>query len=250
MSLISFNDCHELAQTRKRKLANNTYLNPRDDGGFGIRLHSTDVVVYYPDRIVLDSGGWKTVTTKDRINCFSPFRVWSERGVWFVSNGRSGNPVPFADGLTYRAEQGFDSETVGEDPKAQNKLRRQASRFSKAYMDAFVRGEVPAPSNGDCWGCLMVATDGTRPMGGSGHMLEHLQENYFVPSMLVNATKRFPMSQVAHWALAEAWGQTPENEPARALFAKLSGRGFFSIGVEQLRKNLRRHVLEELGLPS
>lgn len=39
----------------------------------GVRLHETVVVAYLPDgRYVLNTGGWNTATTKDRINSFSP----------------------------------------------------------------------------------------------------------------------------------------------------------------------------------
>lgn len=45
----------------------------------GVRLHDTIVVAYLPDgRTVLNTGGWFTVTTQDRINAFSPARVYAE----------------------------------------------------------------------------------------------------------------------------------------------------------------------------
>ena len=47
----TYKQLHELAQTRKRKLGNNTYLVVRDDGGFGIRLHDTEIAIHYEDRI-------------------------------------------------------------------------------------------------------------------------------------------------------------------------------------------------------
>lgn len=43
-----------------------------------VRLHNTDVVTYHPDgTATLYTGGWMTVTTKDRINAWSPARVSS-----------------------------------------------------------------------------------------------------------------------------------------------------------------------------
>ena len=78
----TYNELHELAQTRKRKLGNNTYLVVRGDGGYGIRLHDTEVVIHYEDRIVLDSGGYKTVTTKSRMNDYSPHMIYQKNHVW------------------------------------------------------------------------------------------------------------------------------------------------------------------------
>ena len=41
----TYTQLDKLAQTRKRKLGNNTYLVIRDtDDGYGIRLHDTEVV--------------------------------------------------------------------------------------------------------------------------------------------------------------------------------------------------------------
>lgn len=91
-----------LAGRRSRKLENNTYLETRPDGSIAVRLHSTDVVTYHQDgQIVLDSGGWQTVTTKDRINKYSPFRVWQVRRIWYVCNPGAADPqeLPYRDGM-------------------------------------------------------------------------------------------------------------------------------------------------------
>jgi len=249
----SYSDCHTLAQTRKRKLANNTYLECNPDGSFGIRLHSTQVVIYHADgRIELQSGGWQTVTTKARMNEFSPLSIGSDRGVWYVNDrGMYATPgrwtqVPYADGITSHPDGTFSGE--GEDPRAQQKLRNRAKKFAKAYMNAFQSGDVPAPGLGDCFGCLMETKEGVRPMGGADHMLSHMEEGYFVPSMLLTAAKRFGVSRFAMGTLAAVWsGETPHDVfRLRANGASSPGDG---IAREQLEKALRRHVYGELGLP-
>ena len=78
------------ARLSKRRLANNTTLRQEGDTLI-VRLHSTDIVTLHPDgRTVLSMGGWNTVTTRDRINRFSPVaRVWNESGHAFCSwNGK------------------------------------------------------------------------------------------------------------------------------------------------------------------
>jgi hypothetical protein len=58
-----------------------------------VRYHSTDVASRHDDgRIVLRTGGWRTVTTKKRMNQAlevfgSPYRVYQRKGEWFVSTG-------------------------------------------------------------------------------------------------------------------------------------------------------------------
>tara|TARA_R110002012_G_scaffold316336_1_gene531167 strand:+ start:35 stop:352 length:318 start_codon:yes stop_codon:yes gene_type:complete len=96
----NYSKLKELAKTRKRKLANNTYLTVREDGGFGIKLHKTEVVIHYPDRVVLDSGGWLTVTTKARMNEFTDLSIYQDNYQWFVDGIVSNTSIPFADGMT------------------------------------------------------------------------------------------------------------------------------------------------------
>lgn len=74
----------------------NTKLE-RLDGGIVIRLHRTNVVTFRPcGRVILNSGGWRTVTTKERINRYSGIHVWSERGVWYADDH------PFSDGMIFK----------------------------------------------------------------------------------------------------------------------------------------------------
>ncbi len=89
---------------RSRKLENNTYLERRSLSEIAVRLHSTDVVTFHGDgRVVLNFGGWTTVTTKDRINRYMPSgrHIWSERGQWLLGrNGAYSNPLcTFEDGM-------------------------------------------------------------------------------------------------------------------------------------------------------
>lgn len=75
------------ARGGKKKLGNNTYLEKTDDG-YGIRLHQTYVVEILPDdQYRLDSGGWETVTTKDRINDYSPASISQKKGNWYLNDG-------------------------------------------------------------------------------------------------------------------------------------------------------------------
>jgi len=82
----------ELFATAKDKAAgkpleNNTRLVLLDDGDYGIRLHNTIVVTIHVDgTYTLDSGNWKTVTTKDRINGYSPARLYQEKGDWYIGD--------------------------------------------------------------------------------------------------------------------------------------------------------------------
>jgi hypothetical protein len=81
----------------RRKIDNNTYLFNHDNGGpyhrLAVHLHHTDVVVAYPDgRVVVDTGGWQTSTTRDRITKYIDGTGWSifqQKGTWYWFNRRT-----------------------------------------------------------------------------------------------------------------------------------------------------------------
>jgi hypothetical protein len=82
----------------RRKVGNNTYAEILPNGSVGIMLHSTYVVKIHPDNTyTLNSGGWQTLTTKDRINQYSPRRVYQRNFEWFVDI--NGKEHPFIDGM-------------------------------------------------------------------------------------------------------------------------------------------------------
>lgn len=66
--------------------------------------HRTAVVIVNSDRTIrLDSGGWRTVTTRTAMNQASNqdelgFRVFQRAGDWFVT--WQGRDLPFTDGMT------------------------------------------------------------------------------------------------------------------------------------------------------
>lgn len=96
--------------TRKRKLVNNTYLVKNLDGSYAVVLHGNQIIRFYPDKTILSSCGWYTVTTKDRLNKFTEFNVWQRDFVWYIGKycepGCEKNAVTaamlFKDGITYQ----------------------------------------------------------------------------------------------------------------------------------------------------
>lgn len=94
--------CDKLNGRDSRKVGNNTYLERIDSQTVGVRLHGTHVVTIHADgRYTLNSGGWRTATTKSRINDYAPARLSQRRGEWFVC--RDGAEVEFCDGMTLTA---------------------------------------------------------------------------------------------------------------------------------------------------
>ncbi len=79
-----------------RKIAPNTVLGflPHKEGAarrIGVQFHATVIVVFHESgATVLDSGGWQTLTTKERMNRYlAPgLGLYQEKHVWYVSDRR------------------------------------------------------------------------------------------------------------------------------------------------------------------
>lgn len=61
-----------------------------DEQGTHIRYHDTDVVTFTPEKVILRTGGWYTVTTKLRMNQTArqfglPYGVSQRKGKWYIS---------------------------------------------------------------------------------------------------------------------------------------------------------------------
>jgi hypothetical protein len=93
------------------KVDNNTYEVTYKDGCRAIRLHRTDVVTFRPDgKFAINSGGWQTRVTKNRINKYCrTIQVWALKGKWYVSRaGREGLPFSIYKGGAFNADYPVD----------------------------------------------------------------------------------------------------------------------------------------------
>ncbi len=103
---MNFQEANAKLQGRcyeSRKLQNNTYLKRRGKQVqrigrklvnvevIAVQLHATDVLSLFSDgRIRVNTGGWDTVTTRDRISRYlpKPWTVYGERKATILSNFR------------------------------------------------------------------------------------------------------------------------------------------------------------------
>lgn len=72
-----------------------------------IVYHSTCIVQFNDDRIILRTGGWDSVTTRRKMNQAARqfslcFEVWREKGISYVMSGYHSDPKPMllVDGMT------------------------------------------------------------------------------------------------------------------------------------------------------
>lgn len=192
------------------KIANNTWIVPSeyDPEGIGIRLHNTEIMTVHPDdSLTLRTGGWETLTTKERLNRYLPprVRVYQENRIWYLNTSApNGEQFLFEDGMrvsqdgailskqTLEAEQPLEAERL---EKAKRKVDRLVRKYIKGFCEEIdlLGRDFPDPGLGDCWCCSMVPQGGDvlrDDAMGVDHYFSHFAEKYYVPSLLWKALQR------------------------------------------------------------
>lgn len=112
------------------RLASHTRLQKRGNS-FAVKFHDTDIVIIREDGTYrINSGGWKTVTTKARISSIIPRRVSQSMGIWYIDK------IPFYDGMLV----GNDGCPVGphklkDIEKIKQKVDRTFTKFLNILFD-------------------------------------------------------------------------------------------------------------------
>lgn len=207
---------------RPKIIQRNTFEYHRPNGDRAIRFHVTDIIVYHADgRITLDSGGWKTMSTKDRINShLRGYNVGSDRGTWFVYASDGGGQWFHEDGTPRRVRDGvpfYDGIVL---PDAFNDKRAKAKAEKAAKADSKLKDDIkryiakvlptgkapPMPGPGDCLYCCPTTTESTasnyfgyekparalslgEATENNDHLREHIRENYLPGWLLVTALR-------------------------------------------------------------
>jgi len=193
----------------KSKLVDRNTVEYLDTNGNRVwRFHRTDIASLSPSGILtLNSGGYRTPTTKGRINWVlgqvkAGMCLHQSRREWFIGKHLDWTKrnehesydhylrrclCRFGDGIQINCRRGtIRKGTDGDAPD--KKLVAEITRYSTAFAAAL---PVPPPSNGDCFHCLMRVSEGPdkgKSLGDASknkdHLLSHVKENYFVPSLL------------------------------------------------------------------
>ena len=82
------------------KIDNNTYKITSSKCE-AIRLHDTNILTWEHDYIILNSGGFETKTTMERINKYLPkgVYIYQKAFKWFVKDDRDNTVKDFVDGM-------------------------------------------------------------------------------------------------------------------------------------------------------
>lgn len=179
--------------TGARVIANNTVQYTNSKGEIVIRLHNTDIITYKKNgSVVLNTDGWQTPTTKERLNRYMSerhIRIEQKNHKWTV------NGVPFVDGIEIRKDGTIPQKWA---KKADSKIKRDMSvekkieKYLKIVKKKLSENDT-LPSSGDCFFCSMHTVDDGIALGDAtndhSHIEMHLKEGYVPNSLLWNAMK-------------------------------------------------------------
>jgi hypothetical protein len=102
--------------------------NVYGESAIGVRLHETYIVIHTPHWTELNTGGWATMTTRERMESFSQVQIGASRSGWAVylqsdkvecycvRNSFNRTPLPDGSGIVIRGEyaHGLDLKWTGE----------------------------------------------------------------------------------------------------------------------------------------
>lgn len=184
----------------------------RRDNGIAIKYHATDVVTLHPNgSATLNSGGYRTMTTKGRINEYTLANIGQRLGLWYVRGGSL-----FYDGMTIRPDgTPVKPMQTGKTEAKKRKLDRMVSAYIRAFRSYVEENKsLPEISNGDCMYCHMIVTSPEPDKGKSWgeatgdvhHILLHLQEGYIMGSILWRSIQRCGNPRVV-WEMAQSYAR-------------------------------------------
>lgn len=205
--------------TLRRRVANSIYFEQVNDQLIRLFLFKTCVMSFRPDAIVLNSGGYRTMTTKEVINEFLPKhtyvvqfnRMWYIGTTNWIPNSSEARSL-FYEGIAIR----YDGSVVEpRQPEDTEKAVKELKKAIKKYAQGFVEHlkDIKLPSEGDCWHCAGEIADEPGvylddKTGNTNHYKMHMgltrdengdpeePEPYYVPSLVWRALKEKGLGDV------------------------------------------------------
>lgn len=182
-----------------------------------VRYHNTDVfVIGQTGHVCLDTGGWNTVTTRERINDAlhgSGFRIFTDRGALFLS-APDGSNHEFVETVKFNVDSEFSKLTGGilnrpggfefrpgdiytDIRFGQAVSYKHISKLIDKYLAVLNKGGVPTNTGGDPW----VSPDPKTGKYSREHVMEWLsdpdtKQPYVFGTFIVNALRFSGMTDV------------------------------------------------------
>ena len=165
-----------------KKILNNTLELKYPDKRV-IKFHETYIFTEKGNQITLNSGGWKTRTTKERLNDLIlqyGFYLHQEKSIWYIGSRKIGKTVVFFDGIKISKNGRFLNLSKG--PKNPEQKTKALKKRIKKFVDQINKDNLESfyPNNGDCLLCRMDQTS---------CLDMHIKENYMHGSLIFAAMR-------------------------------------------------------------
>lgn len=169
------------------------------------------------------------------------------------------NRIPFYDGIVVDSEGYADRlRQTGPSPAklrrheaAVERMKKRIEKYIDGYIKALTKGDLPMPGAGDCWYCALRTSEGV-PMGDAAqtlhpdgsltvqpnheHLISHMEERYYVPSLAVNAIREAGYKDVAVYMFLN---MKPEDN-------KMGGVDNTRKPYDNVRRALRKYMVKRL----
>lgn len=216
-------------------VARNTLDYTTADGTRRVRYHDTDVVTVKPDGVVeLDTGGYNTLTTRDRMNHYGGHnvRVYTDKGTIFARPLKTDESYAWSGGVPFRDKATISPDgkvTPDQSPAELSVLPKLIDAYIKALKKNFPRlGADGKPNSaGDPWmiSGSIPSHDVALDWLGAGE--EPSGEPYIFNTIVFHAFKASGMTDLgAHMLYEKALRQGLDNYATgkvRRLFKKALG---------------------------
>lgn len=222
-----------------RPLANNTRVIRLTNSSIGIKLHDTFVLTFYKDNFLeINTGGWQTNTTKDRINKYQDyFRIYTKNRIWYIRFNNK--DYMYESGLVFDIKNNCFKEIKSiEEVKGKLNLKKQIDKYCNNFIESFINYKISKPSDSDCWYCNILR-EMARP---EEHLISHMKEKYYVPSLLNNALNEYSdnLSEVDKHNIACIWyDPNKEHEPI-----------YLELSRDRIKKILNKYMYKQFGFAS
>lgn len=198
-ALATLNHARTGKPLEKKKLCNATWLRrmPNNGGEYlvDLVLFNKHIATWKPNgNIVLDSCGYKVVTTKDRYNRFLyPYRVWQNRPFWYIRTPTC--VLPFRDEMELTADGRDLSRAPALNAIDATALKDKVYEYALLYTSRLVRGAISSVS--DCTQCHRIpwsADSNELAEQDVVHLLHHMERDCTPPSIIEAAVNRLDAS--------------------------------------------------------
>jgi hypothetical protein len=166
-----------------KRIAHNTfdYLH---NGIRKIRYTDTDIIIFNKNYIILNTGGFYTNTTKNRINEFlNHGYIYQNKGIWYYRQHTE--EIRFFNGIKIDINTGkvLNKNKTPKTKKLDN-YNKRINKLINAYCNKINKIEsLPNNISGDCLYCQSNELS----QYNNDHLLSHLKEKYIMKSLILRA---------------------------------------------------------------